>query len=343
MPRLFVCLRLAILHREPPSPMSLSGSSGQKVLLSPFSHADLYGVQHPLCAGSSSSLPATTPVTRKPKASKRKKSTMKVPDCSDARSRSKPKSRKKGSTKVSSAPALLPIRNQTHKSSSPATFSLAQVDAGSPCGSRKPPPPKGNHVGPVNCHKASLPASTLVQVDAGSPSGSRKPTQLHGNSHVTKGGASLAKPGQRGESKDHVPPSVAGSDTQPSVSSKAKKRETTILSSPISSLLTFSTMSTSEVVLRMGGSCQQYSTALGTPVVNIRLKNKRMPSLHLPPHMRVHRQAFETSSRQLGTFGQKKPLTLEEIARGLGRQQYQRIIVMSGAGVSTTSGIPDFR
>ena len=38
-----------------------------------------------------------------------------------------------------------------------------------------------------------------------------------------------------------------------------------------------------------------------------------------------------------------KNLTIEDVARGLGRKQFRNIIVMSGAGVSTASGIIDFR
>ena len=36
-------------------------------------------------------------------------------------------------------------------------------------------------------------------------------------------------------------------------------------------------------------------------------------------------------------------LTIEDVARGLARKQFRNVIVMSGAGVSTPSGIPDFR
>ena len=36
-------------------------------------------------------------------------------------------------------------------------------------------------------------------------------------------------------------------------------------------------------------------------------------------------------------------LTVEDLARGLAKGQYQKIVVMSGAGISTSSGIPDFR
>lgn len=41
--------------------------------------------------------------------------------------------------------------------------------------------------------------------------------------------------------------------------------------------------------------------------------------------------------------GHSQCLTLEELARGLAKRQYQKIVVMSGAGISTASGIPDFR
>ncbi|XP_028256770.1 NAD-dependent protein deacetylase sirtuin-3-like isoform X2 [Parambassis ranga] len=36
-------------------------------------------------------------------------------------------------------------------------------------------------------------------------------------------------------------------------------------------------------------------------------------------------------------------LTLEDIAKNLREQQYKRVVVMAGAGISTPSGIPDFR
>ena len=50
-------------------------------------------------------------------------------------------------------------------------------------------------------------------------------------------------------------------------------------------------------------------------------------------------RAFSTSVGGRGA----KSLTIEDVARGLGKKQFKNIIVMSGAGVSTTSGIIDFR
>ncbi|TTA54978.1 NAD-dependent protein deacetylase sirtuin-3, mitochondrial [Bagarius yarrelli] len=47
-----------------------------------------------------------------------------------------------------------------------------------------------------------------------------------------------------------------------------------------------------------------------------------------------------------GFFGgghDKKNVTLEDIAKGIREREYKRIVVMAGAGISTPSGIPDFR
>lgn len=41
--------------------------------------------------------------------------------------------------------------------------------------------------------------------------------------------------------------------------------------------------------------------------------------------------------------GSSKQQTLEDIAKGIKEKEYKRIVVMAGAGISTPSGIPDFR
>lgn len=35
--------------------------------------------------------------------------------------------------------------------------------------------------------------------------------------------------------------------------------------------------------------------------------------------------------------------TLEDVAKNVRERQYKRVVVMAGAGISTPSGIPDFR
>ncbi|XP_033913316.2 NAD-dependent protein deacetylase sirtuin-3-like isoform X1 [Acipenser ruthenus] len=60
-----------------------------------------------------------------------------------------------------------------------------------------------------------------------------------------------------------------------------------------------------------------------------------------------NRRCFSTSHSLWGVFGGKdgdqKQQTLEDVARLIKHNEYRRIVVMAGAGISTPSGIPDFR
>lgn len=321
-------------------------SPGHKALAlqSPFSHAELYGVEHPICSDSKAcpaKLPSTLPGHSgrcKPKASKRKKSTKTV-GLTDPGSLPKTKGRKRKSIKVASAPTVLSIRNQTHKVSSPAAFSLAQVDTASP-----------------NCSKKTQSIKSSVIREGKQPirnraiSNSKEPRFRYAQPSRTVSVTTKAQ--EKAATSCSLMSSVTTKPAATLCPPMSSEKPAATLCPPMSSLLAFSTMSTSEVVLRLGGGVSKEgiepglhtggTRAVRVPAVDIRLKNKPVPSLALPPHMRLHRQSLQTSpqlARKKGVW----PLNVEEIGRGLGRLQYRNIIVMSGAGISTTSGIPDFR
>ena len=85
--------------------------------------------------------------------------------------------------------------------------------------------------------------------------------------------------------------------------------------------------------------------------------NKRLPSARQGPVGFPHwnrtklqsplskqRQNTATATASKGwSRGGIRQLQLRDIAAGLGRMRYRNVVVMSGAGISTPSGIPDFR
>lgn len=44
-----------------------------------------------------------------------------------------------------------------------------------------------------------------------------------------------------------------------------------------------------------------------------------------------------------GDDGGKQKLTLQDVAERIRKEECRRVVVMAGAGISTPSGIPDFR
>ncbi len=302
------------------SSMSLSCSSGHKVLESPFSHAQFYGGEHP--ASRASSLPSVGTGRKKGKPSKHKKATRSSLTSVSQSAPTKLKNKKKRNSRTFSA--SIPVKNHSHnKTSTSAVPSLAQVDSDISASSSKHPL-RTNHVNYHSTHTRTEARTTVKAQTAGSPS--------------------TAEPKARYQHPDNSV--VAGNGRE----GQGAPRNTTV-----TSLLTYSKMSTSALLLSMsdavrgargmagtvrGGSCG----GAGGGVVN---RKCEPPRATLPPHMRVHRLVFQTHSklRGQGVSGSKEagPLDLEAIGKGLGRLQYRNIIVMSGAGISTSSGIPDFR
>lgn len=91
--------------------------------------------------------------------------------------------------------------------------------------------------------------------------------------------------------------------------------------------------------LGLSSSEDNLRSAITSSSINLPM-NRKVTGVSLPPYMRMPRRAFESIAEKKGKGG---PLTISDVATGLAKMQYRHVIVMSGAGISTPSGIPDFR
>uniref|UniRef100_A0A8C7W0U3 Deacetylase sirtuin-type domain-containing protein n=1 Tax=Oncorhynchus mykiss TaxID=8022 RepID=A0A8C7W0U3_ONCMY len=102
------------------------------------------------------------------------------------------------------------------------------------------------------------------------------------------------------------------------------------------------------------GRLYLYHTITSSTARFIKLKHQQQRTLFLAPRQRdVHglrpsqdKTVWWPGFRGLfcrGGVEDSKQQTLEDLTKNIGGGQYKRIIVMAGAGISTPSGIPDFR
>lgn len=260
----------------------------QMSLQSPFSHKDVYGVDHPtfgaLCVRKTTSV--------KHKSKKSKKSTS---------------SGKKSATSSTS----IKVRGHTKKKNSAG---------GSAKSNRTHEPTVHHHSSSVKPRGVTSPAAVLARVDS--------PVQHSTVPHFSS---------SRRTSVSRTP-----SETTAGYSS-SKPRSTT--SSSVTSRAT-TPLPTSDILLSLNKSQDSLKSDILSSSINVGLKRASIRSVQAAGCLPFSRAFSDSPSRPgLKTSRGRKgdPLTPENLAWGLGRLHYRNIIVMSGAGISTSSGIPDFR
>ncbi len=307
--------------------MSLFASSSNKALESPFSHKDLYGVEHPAAAKG----------RRKSKSSKHGKS-----------SKSKLGSAR---SSVSSLSSSSRHRSKDGKSSKTKAAATASSRSGSSRPSLKEKPYcKGTAVvSPITSPPSR--EFSLATVEADSPNAQRhcrrgskaqSPALFQGqrSSSFTLISGSKSSDRNNGSWRKQDVSEVRNGRVAASVSAHAAVGKSVVratLKDPAS------TLGTSISRLSLKDSVKEQRAGVLSSAVDVRFHRT------LPPHLRVPRQAFGSSAGGLGGRGggggrgKSDALTISEIAKGLAMRKYQHVVVMSGAGISTPSGIPDFR
>ena len=294
--------------------MSSPCSASHKSLDSPISHKALYGIEHPLAKGNRKTKSKHKRTTCRPKPVLSQKETSSIVD--SVSSTSNPKRERKGAKSANSTAGSVTYSEKKFVSVQHPTSLTVSI-------------------------KSPSSHSTLAQVDTDSPKSSlkmRKPATAVAKSFSTAAvsaktllaqNPSKSRANGKGMHKDHSVTFGVKSSTSTSsnlTGSKCSQR-----------LSTSDRVATSTSLLKSSGS--ELKPAIVGSTHNVCL-NRKVTGVNLPPHILTPRRAFESVAERRGKGG---PLTISDIAAGLARFQYRNVIVMSGAGISTASGIPDFR
>ena len=336
--------------------MSLTCSHIPLALESPFSHIDVYGVEHPAFGKTSSSgrgslsrrksKPSThkgAAISIKPKRSVVSVSSRSSHASSTHKTVYKKKKKKKkeasnpsGNSTKGDVLMTMPLDEPIKKDS--------KARLGSSCQERaqfhpmKSPPCVRN--------------ASLARVDADSPVLARQKSSLPSSKQTGHWRVDSKKT----ESRPLNVPNDSTSGHGPVISRSNKTRaqtfiqthsdSRTLLSSSKLSMLSQSTSTTKEVMFSLNRSQHNLKTQIINSPINVSLKKASQNISSQPSPMRQPKRVFETASGLKSRGGARRkdePMTMEDIAWGLARLQYRNVIVMSGAGISTPSGIPDFR
>ena len=299
--------------------MALKPSYSHKTMESPFSHVEMYGCEHP----------ASSRVRQKGKATSK--------GGKDSGKRVKP-------TTIRSASSVPSSRLVSDRStmSSASSSSSKHKKKGSAKVSLKTAIPSQNGI-IRNGNK------TEIRITSASATLDTCVAKVDHDSPVLRKQGQTSINGRWAHSKNGVASAVGKkSSTRSSVLSESPSSSLTAPKKPLLAYST-STMSTSEV-LRCFNKDSGKSGSIDCSA-NVRL-NRTVKNVKISPlNMHLPRRTFSTDSkggRSQGTpaNGRAKsggPLTINDIGMGLGKMQYRNVIVMSGAGISTASGIPDFR
>ena len=304
--------------------MALKISLSHKALESPFSHVEMYGCEHP----SSSKVTASGGKQKSAKSKSGRGVGIKL---------------KQSSAKSFSGASTYSTRSSTVSSTSSSKHKKKGTKT-------SPMVAKQIRNGIIRNRNVTETTSAperrsqgLIKVDSPvlKPGRAARGSQLHQRNSVWKNSKTIVQ-GSIGTKSVLEPPTASkplSSTGSSAVSSKSLLARST------------STMSTSEVLLSFNKDLRKSGTVDCS--ASVRLSGKVVQNINLPPHMHLPRRAFVDNEKKTppgrsfkgSPKGTAKggPLTIEDIGMGLGKMQYRNVIVMSGAGVSTASGIPDFR